>query len=164
MREFRGLAAFIAHLEAVQVAIPGAEKRGLTAGADLIRDEARAEIGTYQRSETGPFEAWRELADSTKADRVRLGYTENDPLLREGDMRASIHTLVSGHEALIGSNSDVALWQEMGTEGPYPGPDGCHVPPRHFLGVAAFRKGEAAAALIGLHVSWTLAAMRGWKG
>ena len=164
MREFPNLGAFIAHLAQVQVAIPAAERRGLRAGAELIRDEARAEIGTYQRAETGLFAPWRELADRTKADRLRLGFTENDPLLRTGDMRDSIHCTIGTHAALIGSNSDVALWQEMGTEGPHPGMDGYHVSPRHFLGVAAFRKGEQAAALIGQHVAWTLAAQRGWNG
>ena len=47
--------------------------------AKVVEREAKSEIGEYQDSTISPFPAWAELADSTKDNRVRLGFTENDP-------------------------------------------------------------------------------------
>ena len=69
-------------------------KRAVVHCATLVEEEAKAEIGTYQ-DQAGPFIAWPELADSTKEDRTRQGFTENDPGLRSGAMRDSIGTAIS---------------------------------------------------------------------
>ncbi|AFS52918.1 phage virion morphogenesis protein [Leptospirillum ferriphilum] len=97
---------------------------------EAIEKEAKAEIGHYQRTDTGPFPEWAELAPSTKRDRVRKGFTENDPLLRTGELRDSITHEVRGVSVAIGSDLDIAVYQEMGTQ---------HIPPRPFLRVAAWR-------------------------
>lgn len=60
-----------------------------------------------------------------------LGYggpPDFDPLLREGDLRASIEVSVDGLRGIVGSAERTALWQELGTPGArYP------IPPRPFL-------------------------------
>lgn len=43
----------------------------------------QAELGTYQ-------EGWPALADATQQQRVREGYTPDDPLLRSGQMQSDI--------------------------------------------------------------------------
>lgn len=95
-----------------------------------IEETAKEEIGVYQPA-YGPFDAWAPLAESTKADRVRRGYAEDDPLLRTGKLRDSIESEVVRLAAIIGTKSDIGLWQEVGTS---------HIPPRPFIGPAYVRK------------------------
>jgi phage gpG-like protein len=139
MKEFNSLAAFASHLLAVEAAEVLALHHGLKAVAKAIEATAKAEIGHYQPA-VGPFQAWPELADSTKADRVRQGFSENDPLLRTGEMRDSISHEVSGLEAVIGSDSDVMVWQELGTK---------TIPPRPVLGPAALLNEEKIKEILG---------------
>ena len=130
---------------AAMFAVQGSEivialHEGLEKAAQIVEDEAKSEIGTYQGGVGGIFAGWQELADSTKADRVAQGFPENEPLLRTGEMRDSIDHSVEGLTALVGSDSDIALWQELGTD---------KIPPRSFLGGAAFRKQDEVAEIIG---------------
>lgn len=106
------------------------DKVYLEAVGSKIEKDAKEIIGHYQRSDTGPFPEWEELAPSTKADRVSQGFTPNDPLLRTGELRNSIRHEVRGHSVAVGSDLDIAIYQEMGT---------ATIPPRPFLRVAAFR-------------------------
>ncbi|MDR3473336.1 MAG: hypothetical protein P4M09_16880 [Devosia sp.] len=138
MREF-SLESFAAFATELAVAMPMAERRALELAAKVVEDEAKAEIGIYQEG-AGPFGDWDELADSTKADRGRQGYPENEPLLRSGEMRDSIGTVIEGHEAHVGSNDDKAVWQELGTD---------KIPPRSFLGHAAVTKSKEVSEIIG---------------
>lgn len=121
------MSAFAAHLLTVAVAVEKAEHQILESAAVMVEKRAKEKIGEYQE-QVGPFIAWPELAESTKADRAKQGYTEDEPLLRSGEMRDSIEHTVQGNVAQIGSNSDIAVYQELGTE---------HIPPRSFLGGAA---------------------------
>jgi HK97 gp10 family phage protein len=141
MREF-SLLEFAGFMSAMAAEIPMAHKRALEKAAEIIETEAKAEIGHYQGA-AGPFAAWPELDDKTKADRVRQGFTENDPLLRTGEMRDSIGTVIEGDEAHVGSNDDKAVWQELGTE---------HIPPRSFLGHAAVTKSKEVSEIIGREI------------
>jgi hypothetical protein len=90
--------------------------------------EAKAAIGTYTFG-------WKQLAASTQAQRAALGYPPNQPLLREGDLQASIEheTTIEpfGAAGVLGSHSIIALWQEMGTSR--------GGPPRSFLGESLLR-------------------------
>lgn len=151
-KEFTSIGGFVAHLLARDAALVLAMRTGLQTVANAVRDTAKSELGTYQPA-TGHFGAWPELADSTKADRVAKGFTENDPLLRSGDLRDSIKNEVSATEAVIGSTSDVAAYQELGTE---------RIPPRPFLGPAVIRNehnikrilgAAVVAGLLGEHIS-----------
>lgn len=137
------LAGFIGFLAQAPMRIEEATHRGLERASRIIETEAKAEIGTYQ-GQAGPFSGWAALAEATKADRVRQGYPEDEPLLREGDMRDSIGHVVEGHEAVVGSDSEIAVYQELGTS---------RIPARSFLGGAAFRKAEEVANALGHSVA-----------
>lgn len=113
---------------------------------EMVRDEAKDELGTYQGA-AGPTAAWSPLAESTKADRVAKGYPEDEPLLRSGDLRDSITYEVEGDTVSIGSDSDVAVYQELGT---------ATIPPRSFLAGAAYRKEPEIVAEIGAAVEHKL--------
>lgn len=139
VREFMSLGDFALHLAAMATAVEVVAQQTLGKAARLIEREAKAEIGHYQPA-TAHFAAWAPLADATVEDRVRKGYSPDEPLLREGTLRDSIGHQVSGLEALVGSTSDIAVYQELGTS---------TIPPRAFLGPAAIRKKEQIEKLIG---------------
>lgn len=107
--------------------------------AKIVEKESKNSIGHYQ-DQAGQFVAWAELTDATKADRIAKGYSPDEPLLRDGTMRDSIQHTVTGNEAHIGSDDKIAEYQELGTH---------HIPPRSFLGGAAFRKEPEIIELIG---------------
>lgn len=108
-----------------------------------IEEIAKEEIGVYQPA-VGPFEAWAPLAESTKADRVRTGYTEDDPLERSGELKNSIESEVVGLVGIVGTKSEIGLWQEMGTD---------RIPPRPFIGPAYVRKIDPLMESIGRAIS-----------
>src|SRR5450631_1046825 len=88
----------------------------------VVEAQAREVIGTYKYG-------WPELAASTQADRVAKGYPADEPLLRTGQLAASIEhraeAASEGAEGLVYSGDKIALWQEMGTSR--------GIPPRSFL-------------------------------
>ncbi|CAH2606518.1 conserved protein of unknown function (plasmid) [Rhodovastum atsumiense] len=163
MKTFGSLGAFLAHLATLPAAVHEAQKEGLKAGAKVVEREAKEEIGRYQPA-AGPFPAWDRLSTATldgfnhpQAGHIKgkreLGYAPPDnPLLREGHLRESISSgLENDHTAIVGSDDEVALWQEMGTPNAlYP------IPPRSFLGRAAFVKGDEVAEAVGGRVVWAL--------
>ena len=139
MTVFASPGAFAIFLQQALTHASVAAHEGVIKGGEIIRDEAKAEIGHYQ-GEAAPFKAWDALAERTKKDRVRKGFSEDEPLLRTGGLRDSIEVVAEGAEASVGSALKVALYQEMGTE-----KDGSpHIPPRSFLGGAAVRKQDEA--------------------
>lgn len=113
--------------------------RALEKAAVKVEKRAKAKIGKYQDTD-GMHDAWPELADSTKADRVRKGFTENDPGLRTGDMRDSIEHKTKQLEAVIGSNSDKLLYFELGTN---------KQPPRSVLGAALYQEMPEILKIVG---------------
>lgn len=139
MREFDSFAKFAEHLAVMSAAVVIAEHKALERCAILVEKTAKSEIGHYQ-PEVGPFQDWAPLADSTEAEKSRLGYPADAPLLREGALRDSIEHEVHGNEAVIGSKSDIAAYQEFGT---------ATIPPRPFIGPAAFRNKEKIRHIIG---------------
>ncbi len=130
MREFRNIESFLAFAAKLAVETRIAGNLGLRDGGRVIMREARDEIGKYQGA-AGPFAPWKELAAMTKAERVELGFSENEPLLRTGGLRDSIGLTAGDGHAEVGSDSDIAVDQELGTR---------RIPPRSFLGGAAVRK------------------------
>lgn len=129
MKQFNNLGALANHF--VMLSAGGfvlALHHGMEQVGVLIEAQAKAEFGNYQPA-VGPFQAWPELADSTKDDRVRQGYTENDPLLRSGELRDTVSHETAGLEVAIGSTSDLMVYHEFGTS---------KMPPRPVLGTAAF--------------------------
>lgn len=148
--DFNSLGSFAAHLAGRVEAMRAAEERGLKRVGALVQRDAQRKIGEYQ-GHSGPFAAWADLADATKADRVRQGYSEDDPGLRSGEMRDSIEHQADHREAHIGSNAEAMVQFELGNS---------RQPPRSALGAAAFEDtekigkilaGSAVSALIGEH-------------
>ena len=138
-----------AEFEVMSLAIVEEQQESLEKAAQIVEKRAKEIIGHYQ-TDTGPFDQWRALAESTLSEKKRLGYAPPDnPLLRTGEIRESIEHTVEARRALIGSNNDIAVYQELGTHGPNPGPDGYHVPPRSFLGAAAFQKETEVEEILG---------------
>lgn len=140
MREFNSLGAFAKHILTRQVATVVALQAATERIGAHVEKVAKAEFGHYQ-SAIGPFPAWEELAESTKDDRVRQGYTENDPLLRSGDLRDSISHHSEPLEAVIGSPDPVLGYQEFGTS---------KIPPRPVLGPAARKSKEFIEGVVGV--------------
>ena len=106
--------------------------------AEHVRDEAQALIGTED-------ESWPALADSTVEEKQRLGYTgrvsATDPLLRTGELRASIQVgEVTPERSVVGTDDPIAAFQEHGTS---------RIPPRPFIGTAVFREHDKILAVIG---------------
>lgn len=147
MTGFPDLESFAAHLSKVAAEVQVAQHEGLKHAAETIEKEAKSAIGEYQEV-AGPFGAWAPLSPATLSGKAELKYSPPDnPLLREGDLRESIEHTVRGNEAVVGSNSDVAVWQELGTPGAkYP------IPPRSFLGRAAFVKAPEVVSHIAARV------------
>lgn len=139
MREFESVTSFIVHLARAELAVRVAAHHALDQAAKIIENDAKRQLGVYQ-PEAGPFNAWSELADSTKNDRRSAGFPEDEPLLRTGALRDSISREVHGTEAAVGSTSEIAVYQELGTD---------KIPPRPFLGPAAFKNKDRIEAMLG---------------
>lgn len=133
------LTGFIAHLTVAQALVNTTNRSALEQAASVVEREAKAEVGKYQ-TQAGPFAGWAELAQATKDDRVREGFSENDPGLRTGQMRDSIGHAIGRNEAVVGSNDDKMVWFELGT---------AKQPPRSVLGIAAVHKGAEVARILG---------------
>lgn len=139
VREFQSVNDFALHLAEAAVAVRLVEHHALDRAAAIIEQSAKDEIGTYQPS-VGPFNGWPQLAESTQKEREHLGFTPNDPLLRTGGLRDSISREVQGLEAVVGSTSDVMVYQELGTPS---------IPPRPVLGPAAFKNKKKIERILG---------------
>jgi phage gpG-like protein len=148
MSEF-SILGFIAHLAEMTIAVETEKREALEHAAKIVAAEAKRRIGHDENPAAGPFMAWEPLADVTKEDKARLGYTGNvsayDSELRTGEMRDSIEHTVSQDLAVVGSNAPEAVAQELGEVSR-------NLPPRSFLGAALASKGEEVAEIIGLGV------------
>lgn len=160
MKTFDSIAQFDAFLDRQIASL----ERGFTAtlsqvGA-IIQEDARGRLGSYH-SRVGPFPMWDELAESTKVNRLAKGYTDDEPLLRDGTLQKSISKEVTPWAVAVGvrhglpsdradaTMGDIAMWQEFGAARlgkP-------HIPPRPFIGPALYATMEvtlpmAAAAVV----------------
>lgn len=155
MKEFTSFLEAGIHFGTVVAVAVAEQHHALDRAAALVQKEAKAMIGEYQEG-AGELVPWAELADATKDDRVKQGFPENEPLLRTGEMRESIERKVlDGSTAAVGSDNDKAVWQELGTP---------TIPPRSFLGIAAIRKGEDAARIVGEGISAALVGKKVFGG
>lgn len=139
MRPFESLGAFALHLLTLEAGIVLEQQKALHAIGEAVRDTAQEEIGNYQPA-VGSFPAWAQLADSTEAEKARLGFRADAPLERTGELRDSISYQVEPEAVVIGSPSDIMLWQEQGTS---------TIPPRAALGPAAIRNKEVIERAVG---------------
>jgi len=137
---FQSVESFIIHLAEAAIAVRHEEHKMLEKVAVLVENDAKKRIGSYQET-VGPFQDWAPLAESTEDEKARLGYDTGAPLLREGDLRESIEHEVKGLDAVIGSKMDIAAYQEFGTD---------KIPPRPFIGPAAFANKEKIREMLGV--------------
>ena len=127
--------------------------KALDIAGRMVKAQAQHYIGHLQSSigDAAVGDAWDELAESTKADKERqvdsgkLSLTLNadfNPLMRTGELYRSIDYTVNmaGLEVIIGSASPIAAYQEFGTD---------KIPPRPFIGRAAYALAPKLAALFG---------------
>jgi len=133
VRDLGNLLTGAAFFAALAHEISGAKHEGLEKAGQIVEDEAKRVIGQG-------YSSWPPLAESTIREKARLGYDVPNPLLRTGAMRDSIEHTVEGHSAFIGSNSDIARYQEIGTS---------RIPPRSFLVQGAVTKLPEIARAIG---------------
>src|ERR1700730_1625510 len=110
------IASFIVKLKTIEMELEVVGHAAIAAACQMIADEARRVIGSYDYG-------WPSLAPSTLAKK-----SADTPLLESGAMRASIEWNASGNTGAVGSNSDIAVYQELGTS---------RIPPRPFLMGAA---------------------------
>lgn len=123
-----GFAAFLGTLEAE---VKHANHSALEKAARIVEEEAKRVIGTYDYN-------WPPLAASTLAKKAA-----DTPLLESGALRDSIEHTVTHDEAQIGSNSDIALYQELGTS---------RIPPRSFLAGSLQHKADEVVKVIGREI------------
>jgi hypothetical protein len=138
--EFKSLGAFGEHLLALHARDKIVEHEALEVACEQIEKLAKEKFGEYQAA-AGQFAAWAPLADSTIDDRIAKGFTPDDPLLRSGETRDSIEHKVVGNEGHVGSDSDILMWLELGTD---------KMPARSTLGGAAFELAPKIAEEIGM--------------
>lgn len=117
MSKLFDLDGFAAELKAIDQDIEEVGPLIIEQACRIIQRKAKAAIGNNH-------EMWPPLAPSTIADKQRQGYATPAPLLRTGEMRDSIQYTVNGDEGAVGSNSEIAVFQELGTS---------RIPPRSFL-------------------------------
>ena len=142
MKSFDNCTDLALHLGKIVVTQHEVDRRALEKCAQVVEKRSKDKIGEYQ-DQTGPFIAWPELADYTKADRERHGFPEDEPLLRTGELRDSIEHKVEDSAAYVGSDSDIAVYQELGT---------AKIPPRSFLGGALADKLPTVCEILGTSV------------
>jgi hypothetical protein len=111
------LLGFIAEIPAIQRDLEASGPKIIEKACQIVQKRAKAAIGQEH-------ELWAPLAASTIADKASHGFPTPKPLLRTGELRESIEYTVHGNEGWVGSNLDIAVWQELGTK---------HIPPRSFL-------------------------------
>jgi hypothetical protein len=119
-RQFKSVGDLARHFRAVADALPAAEERLLALAGAAVQRIARDKLGRYQPG-------WPELVPATIADKARHGWPVPSPELRSGAMGDSIGVTVTPDAVAIGSSSDIALYQELGTS---------RMPARPFLGPA----------------------------
>lgn len=93
--DFSRFAALAGNLESVRQRLPGAIADELEAQGAAIEASAKSKFGGYQAG-------WVPLAESTKAERRRLGFTPDDPLFRSGGLRDDVRHKVDGDTVFIG--------------------------------------------------------------
>ncbi|GEP00642.1 hypothetical protein [Methylobacterium haplocladii] len=130
-RTFSSIGAFVGFMRGRVATLPAAQRRGLEQASEVVLDEAKRLPGTYQPG-------WPALQSETVARKA----TGDSPLLETGAMRdAYARTVVSDHEAAVGSDDPKATWQELGTSR--------GIPPRPVLKTAAVRKEGEVHRILG---------------
>lgn len=106
LREFAGLGSFARFLDERAAEMTVGKAAIGEAAAHVLRKAVRRGYGSH---------ALASLAPATQADRIKKGYTPNDPLLRDGSLlRDSTEMLVGEDFAGVGSAQPIAAYHEHG--------------------------------------------------
>ena len=137
-------------------ALPGAIDRGLRKAATevgiTIEQRAQAKLGEYQSG-------WPQLEASTQSERVALGFSPNDPLLRTGGLRDSIQgdvdQISGGYRVVVGSNAPQARIQELGgvNAGSWGQNGAKDLPPRPYLAPTVVESEETIQILVASNIA-----------
>src|SRR5258707_5515565 len=119
---------FVAELKAIEHDFEALGPKVIERACQIIQKKAKATIGHEH-------DAWPPLAPSTLAKK-----SANTPLLETGAMRDSIEYTVSGLQGWVGSDSPIAVYQELGTS---------RIPPRSFLVSAAISSEDKIHRMVG---------------
>jgi phage gpG-like protein len=149
-RHFDSLGEMAVHLVARYELMKVTLEAGLERCAQKVEKTAKSEFGSYQPA-VGPFQAWEPLSFNTLEGwgpfpgKVELGYAPPDnPLVREGDLRAAVTHETHDFEAVVGvregREGDIMTWHEFGTS---------RMPARPVLGPAAYRNRQAIQQILG---------------
>ena len=116
MTGLMSIAEFIVKTKTIQMELEIVGHAVIARACELICAEAKRVLGTEGYD-------WPALSPATLAHKMQSGM-----LLETGELRDSIQWESSGLEGAVGSNSDRAVWHELGT---------VKIPPRSFLAGAA---------------------------
>ena len=145
MKNFNSFMDFALHLGMITESNSIKTRESLEVYTEFLKKKIKDRFGNYMREEAGQFEQWKELAASTKSDRVSKGYTPNDPLLRSGKIRDSVESEVKSyigkHVAVVASKDQIMVWQELGTS---------RIPPRSVFGAEAYLNKDKIAEFVAL--------------
>lgn len=84
------------------------------------------QIGHYITESYGPYQPWISLAESTKRIRAKRGFPADEPYLRTGSFRDSIHSYTNQkNRGVVGSSDKRASIFELGAG---------NIPPRPLFG------------------------------
>jgi hypothetical protein len=133
------LVGFMAHLAHFEHRLHADSTKAMDRVAKIVEREAKKELGHYQDA-AAPFAGWADLAESTQDDRVKQGFSADEPGLRTGEMRDGIGHASDHESAVVGSNDDKMVYFELGTD---------KQPPRSVLGTAVVHKEHDIKAIVG---------------
>lgn len=142
MSKLFDLVSFAAEMRAIDRDLAAVGPKIVERACQIIQKKAKAAIGKNH-------EMWPPLAESTIKDKAAHGFNTPAPLLRTGELRDSIEYTAHGNEGAVGSNLEIALYQELGTK---------HIPPRSFLVSSAIASEERIIRMAG---AATVAALSG---
>lgn len=132
------IAEFGALLAGMGAALHEAEAELVKGVAEHVAETAKGLLGHEQAE-------WPPLAESTLEDKRRHGYPVPSPLLRTGEhIRDTIEVSEPEREdgkmvAYVGTDSKIALYQELGTS---------KIPPRPFLALAVDRQRDRFQSMV----------------
>jgi hypothetical protein len=143
MTKLFSLLEFAAEMTAVGHDLEAAGPKIIERACQIVQKKAKAAIGK-------DHEEWAPLAESTIANKQHHGYPTPKPLLRSGKLRDSIEYQVHGLEGSVGSDLEIAVYQELGTS---------RIPPRSFLASSAIASEDKIRRMA---AATTIAALSGY--
>lgn len=145
-RTFEGLGELAEFLEKSAVIAEEAIAAVAAGSAALLHQRAVATFG--DKTKLAP------LAQSTQDERTALGYTPDEPLLRDGKLlRDSVEQAHSRTMAAIGSDEPIMAYHEYGYINAR---TGTSVPPRPVFQITLLESAEQIQAMLGEAVELTL--------